>query len=77
MDGKRIPNNVMEDRAAVEPGGKLNTDYVVGPTATMVEQEACFDKTKLPFLTTYAQERQMAQRFDQSLIVEVRLVNVL
>mmetsp|Transcript_1737 Transcript_1737/g.3805 ORF Transcript_1737/g.3805 Transcript_1737/m.3805 type:complete len:334 (+) Transcript_1737:123-1124(+) len=58
-------------------GGELKTDYVVVPTATMVEQEACFDKTKLPFPATYAQERRMAQRFDQSLIVEVRLVNVL
>ena len=57
-------------------GGELKTDYVVVPTATMVEQEACFDKTKLPFPTTYAQERRMAQRFDQSLIVEVQLVNV-
>mmetsp|Transcript_25873 Transcript_25873/g.54689 ORF Transcript_25873/g.54689 Transcript_25873/m.54689 type:complete len:319 (+) Transcript_25873:221-1177(+) len=57
-------------------GGELKTDYVVVPTATMVEQEACFDKTKLPFPTTYAQERRMAQRFDQSLIVEVRLVSV-
>lgn len=57
-------------------GGELKTDYVVVPTATMVEQEACFDKTKLPFPTTYAQERRMAQRFDQSLIVEVRLVGI-
>jgi hypothetical protein len=58
-------------------GGDLKTDYVVVPTATMVEQEACFDKTKRPFPGTYAQERRMAQRFDQSLIMEVRLVNVL
>lgn len=57
-------------------GGDLKTDYVVVPTATMVEQEACFDRTKLPFPTTYAQERRMAQRFDQSLIVEVRLVKI-
>ena len=57
-------------------GGDLKTDYVVVPTATMVEQEACFDKTKLPFPATYAQERRMAQRFDQSLILEVRLVNL-
>ena len=57
-------------------GGELKTDYVVVPTATMVEQEACFDKTKLPFPTTYAQERRMAQRFDQSLIIEVQLMNV-
>uniref|UniRef100_A0A6U3WNG8 peptidylprolyl isomerase n=1 Tax=Skeletonema marinoi TaxID=267567 RepID=A0A6U3WNG8_9STRA len=57
-------------------GGSLKTDYVVVPTATMVEQEACFDKNKLPFPLTYAQERRMAQRFDQSLIIEVRLVNV-
>ena len=64
MDGKRIPNNVMEDRVTVEPGGELKTDYVVVPTATMFEQETCFDKTKLPFPTTYAQEGQMAQRFE-------------
>ncbi|KAL3760680.1 hypothetical protein ACHAWU_007362 [Discostella pseudostelligera] len=57
-------------------GGELRTDYVVVPTATMVEQEACFDRSKLPFPSTYAQERRMAQRFDQSLIVEVKLVNV-
>lgn len=57
-------------------GGELKTDYVVVPTATMVEQESCFDKTKLPFPSTYAQERRMAQRFDQSLIVEVRLVSL-
>ena len=57
-------------------GGELKTDYVVVPTATMVEQEACYDKSKQPFPQTYAQERRMAQRFDQSLIMEVRLVNV-
>ncbi|KAL3826911.1 hypothetical protein ACHAXA_005991 [Cyclostephanos tholiformis] len=57
-------------------GGELRTDYVVVPTATMVEQEACFDRTKLPFPNTYAQERRMAQRFDQSLILEVRLVGL-
>ncbi len=51
-------------------GGNLKTYYVVVPTATMVEQEACFEKTKLPFPATYAQKRSMAQRFDQSLIVE-------
>mmetsp|Transcript_4314 Transcript_4314/g.9598 ORF Transcript_4314/g.9598 Transcript_4314/m.9598 type:complete len:394 (-) Transcript_4314:268-1449(-) len=57
-------------------GGELRTDYVVVPTATMVEQEACFDKAKRPFPGTYAQERRMAQRFDQSLIVEVVLAGV-
>ena len=58
-------------------GGDLKTDYVIVPTATMMDQEGCFDKMKLPFPTTYAQERRMAQRFDQSLIMEVQLVNVL
>lgn len=57
-------------------GGDLKTDYVVVPTATMVEQEACFDKTKLPFPSTYAQQRRMAQRFDQSLIMEIQLVSI-
>lgn len=55
-------------------GGELKTDYVVVPTATMVNEEACFDMSKQPFPTTYAQQRRMAQRFDQSLIMEVELV---
>ena len=57
-------------------GGELRTDYVVVPTATMVEQEACFDTNKLPFPTTYAQQRRMAQRFDQSLIMEVKVAKI-
>ena len=57
-------------------GGDLRTDYVVVPTATMVEQEACFDTTRQPFPTTYAQQRRMAQRFDQSLIMEVELGSI-
>ena len=57
-------------------GGDLRTDYVVVPTATMVDQEACFDTNKLPFPTTYAQRRRMAQRFDQSLIMEVQVAKV-
>ncbi|KAL3917231.1 MAG: hypothetical protein SGILL_004810, partial [Bacillariaceae sp.] len=57
-------------------GGNLKTDYVVVPTATMVDQEFCFDKAKLPFPSTYAQQRRMAQRFDQSLIMEVQVVGI-
>lgn len=57
-------------------GGDLRTDYVVVPTATMVAEEACMDKTKRPFPKSYAQQRRMAQRFDQSLIMEVELVGV-
>ncbi|KAG7371167.1 FKBP-type peptidyl-prolyl cis-trans isomerase [Nitzschia inconspicua] len=57
-------------------GGDLRTDYVVVPTAQIVEQESCFDKNKLPFPATYAQQRRMAQRFDQSLIMEVQVVDI-
>jgi len=57
-------------------GGELKTDYVVVPTATMVATEICFDKAKLPFPSTYAEQRRMAQRFDQSLIMEVELVGL-
>lgn len=57
-------------------GGELKTDYVVVPTATMVEQEACFDMSKQPFPSTYAQQRRMAQRFDQSLIIEVQIATI-
>ena len=46
------------------------------PTAQLVEQESCFDKNKLPFPATYAQQRRMAQRFDQSLIMEVQVVGI-
>mmetsp|Transcript_20351 Transcript_20351/g.36864 ORF Transcript_20351/g.36864 Transcript_20351/m.36864 type:complete len:335 (-) Transcript_20351:46-1050(-) len=58
-------------------GGDLKTDYVVVPTATMVATETCFDKTRLPFPTTYAQQRRMAQRFDQSLILQIELQTIL
>lgn len=57
-------------------GGDIKKDYVVVPTATMVATESCLDKTKTPFPTTYAQQRRMAQRFDQSLIIEVELMAV-
>ena len=49
---------------------------VVVPTATMVQEETCFDTFKQPFPFSYAQQRRMAQRFDQSLIMEVTLVDV-
>ena len=57
-------------------GGEIRTDYVLVPTATMVQQEACFDTNKLPFPSTYAEQRRMAQRFDQSLIMEVQLISI-
>jgi hypothetical protein len=57
-------------------GGELRTDYVVVPTATMVEQEACFDTSRQPFPTSYGQQRRMAQRFDQSLIMEVQVAKI-
>jgi len=56
-------------------GGDVKTDYVVVPTAQLVAEEACFDSTKQPFPTSYAQQRRMAQRFDQSLIMEVQVVS--
>jgi hypothetical protein len=58
-------------------GGELKTDYFVVPTATMVEQKACFGRTKLLFPKMYVQERRMVQRFNRSLITEVCLVNLL
>jgi len=57
-------------------GGDIKTDYVIVPTATMVATESCLDKSKLPFPTSYAEQRRMAQRFDQSLIIEVELVSI-
>ena len=55
-------------------GGELKTDYVIVPTATMVATETCFDTSKVPFPQSYAQQRRMAQRFDQSLLMEIELV---
>ena len=49
---------------------------VVVPTATMVQEETCFDTTKQPFPVSYAQQRRMAQRFDQSLIMECTLMDI-
>jgi len=57
-------------------GGELRTDYIVVPTATMVQEEICLDSGKKPYPQTYAQQRRMAQRFDQSLIIEVQLVSI-
>jgi len=56
-------------------GGDVRTDYIVVPTAQLVAEESCFDTSKQPFPATYAQQRRMAQRFDQSLIVEVEVVS--
>ena len=49
---------------------------VVVPTATMVDEEKCFDTSEQPFPTTYAQQRRMAQRFDQSLIMELEVIQI-
>lgn len=57
-------------------GGDLKTDYVVVPTATMVATEACLDASKQPYPNSFGQQRRMAQRFDQSLIMEVELVQI-
>jgi FKBP-type peptidyl-prolyl cis-trans isomerase len=58
-------------------GGELKTDYVVVPTAKLVATETCFDTNKIPFPSSYAQQRRMAQRFDQSLIMEVKLMKIM
>jgi FKBP-type peptidyl-prolyl cis-trans isomerase len=57
-------------------GGELRTDYVVVPTAQIVQQEDCLDSSKQPFPTSYGEQRRMAQRFDQSLIMEATLMDV-
>lgn len=57
-------------------GGEIKTDYVIVPTASMLDQSSCFDTTKLPYPKTYAEQRRMAQRFDQSLLMEVELISV-
>jgi FKBP-type peptidyl-prolyl cis-trans isomerase len=73
--GWRKPGNMCDGGPGGRgQGGDLKTDYVVVPTATMVAEEACFDQTKQPFPSAYAEQRRMAQRFDQSLIMEVKVV---
>lgn len=75
--GWELPNKACDGGpGGTGAGGDLKTDYVVVPTATMVATETCFDKSKLPFPESYAQQRRMAQRFDQSLLMEVQLVQV-
>jgi FKBP-type peptidyl-prolyl cis-trans isomerase len=74
--GWRKPGNACDGGPGGKgQGGDLKTDYVVVPTATMVAEEACFDQTKQPFPAAYAEQRRMAQRFDQSLIMEVQVVS--
>ena len=75
--GWRKPTSMCDGGPGGEgKGGDLKTDYVLVPTATMVEQEACFDTSRQPFPATYAQQRRMAQRFDQSLIMEIELRSI-
>jgi hypothetical protein len=58
-------------------GGDVKTDFVVVPTAQLVAEEVCFDSTKQPFpYWSYGEQRRMAQRFDQSLIMEIKLVDI-
>ena len=57
-------------------GGDVKTDYVVVPTAQLVAEEACFDSSRQPFPASFAQQRRMAQRFDQSLIMEVQVIDI-
>lgn len=52
-------------------GGDVKTDYVIVPTAEIVDQEKCFDRTLTPFPPGYEKGRRLAQRFDQALILEV------
>ena len=76
QQGWRKPGNACDGGPGGKgQGGDLKTDYVVVPTATMVAEEACFDQTKQPFPASYAEQRRMAQRFDQSLIMEVQVVD--
>lgn len=75
--GWRKPGNLCDGGPGGKgQGGELKTDYMVVPTATMVAQEACFDQSKQPFPTAYAEQRRMAQRFDQSVIMEVKVVSI-
>jgi FKBP-type peptidyl-prolyl cis-trans isomerase len=76
--GWRIPGRDCDGGpGGMGAGGDVKTDYVVVPTAQIVAAEACLDATKLPFPTSsYGQQRRMAQRFDQSLIMEVQVVSI-
>ena len=77
QNGWRLPGKACDGGPSGSgAGGELKTDYVVVPTATMVAQESCFDSKKLPFPGNYAEQRRMAQRFDQSLIMEVELLAI-
>ncbi|GMI06860.1 hypothetical protein TrLO_g15386 [Triparma laevis f. longispina] len=58
-------------------GGDIKTDMMIVPTAKMVQEEMCFDKRLVPFPKSYAEERRMAQRFDQALILEIGILKVL
>lgn len=76
-DGWRKPGQACDGGpGGTGAGGDLKTDYIMVPTAQMVAQEACLDSTKLPYPKEFAQQRRMAQRFDQSMILEVQLVSI-
>lgn len=57
-------------------GGEVKTDNIIVPTAKMVSTEGCMDKEVRPFPGDYAKARRMAQRFDQSLVIELEVKGV-
>ena len=56
--------------------GGTEKDSAIMTMAMMVETYVCFDKEKRLFPTSYAEQRRMVQRFDQSLIIDAKLVNI-
>lgn len=53
------------------------TDVTIVPTTKVQENDACFSSDALPAPSNYAARRRMLRRYDETLIVDCELVDVL
>ena len=53
------------------------TDMAIVPTSKVQENDACFDGQSMPTPANFASRRRMLRRYDETLIVDAELVDVL
>jgi FKBP-type peptidyl-prolyl cis-trans isomerase 2 len=78
--GGRRRINVRPERGWKLPDAQCLTTYTdvtIVPTTKVQENDACFNGQGIPGPSNYAARRRMLRRYDETLIVDVELVEVL
>lgn len=65
--GWKLPNNVCL---------KTYTDVTIVPGTQVQENDACFSSSRVPTPGNYAARRRMLRRYDETLIVDLEVVEV-